>query len=98
MKRSPAPNNPRAPHPTIVCPDPMSAGIRTPAVGHVAGDPHIPIWTIIDPYSVRRKIIIKIRNIQTWRDIIIWFFVIFCFWADTFFLKRDINKTACSKN
>jgi hypothetical protein len=98
MKRSPAPINPRAPHPAIVCPDPMSAGIRTPAVGHVARDPHIPIWTIRDPYSVRRKIIIKIRNIQTWRDIIIWCFVIFFPWGDTFFLKRDINKTACSKN
>jgi hypothetical protein len=98
MKRSPAPYNPRAPHPAIVCPDPISAGIRTPAVGHVAGDPHIPIRTRIDPHSMRRKIIIKIRNIQTWGDIIIWCFVIFFPWGDTFFLKRDINKTACSKN
>jgi hypothetical protein len=98
MKRSPAPYNQRAPHPTIVCPDPMSTGIRTPAKGHVAGDPHIPMRTVINPYSVRRKIIIKIRDIQTSRDIIVWLFVIFFLRGYPFFLNREINKTARSKN
>jgi hypothetical protein len=92
MKRSPAPNNPRAPHPAIVCPNPMSAGIRTPAEGHVMRDPHIPVRTMIYPYSVRRKIIIKIRNIQTSRDIFVWLFVIFFLWGYTFVWNRDVNK------
>jgi hypothetical protein len=77
----------------------MSTGIRTPSVGHIAGDPYIPIRPIIDPYSVGSKVIIKIRNIQTWRDLIVGLFVIFLRRGWPFFLlNRDIDKTARSKD
>jgi len=99
MKGSPAPYDTRAPHPAIVCPDPMSTGIRTPSVGHIAGNPHIRVRWIIDPYSMRGKRIIKIRNIRTWRDIIVRWFVIFLPRRWTLFLLiRHIDKTAGSKN
>jgi hypothetical protein len=95
MKRCPAPGNQRTPGPAIICPNPLAACVWAPAAIHVGRNPHILVDRMIDPYSIRRKVIVKIRYVHhsRWlRDSLHWIFLYRR--RNIFDWSRKINVTA----
>ena len=53
----------RDPSPAVFRPDPAAVAIGPPAVAHMPGDPYVSVGIVIDPVSVGRQAVIKIRSI-----------------------------------
>jgi hypothetical protein len=94
MEWDPTPIKTGCPCPAVVGPYPVTVGIRPPSIPVYSGQPDISVWRVINPISIRRKIIIEISGVPI-IHVIIRFFIISLIPIGIFIIgNRDINQAA----